>query len=320
MESFLVAARTRRADFAQTRADDVQATDTHATDGVATSALDAAWTDPLSRLDDELLSLLVGFVDTRFHGDSSTSPIAPLSVVALGCLNHTILAKLREVRPAIRMGTYGQAKSGALNRRDSPGIVQTVEAALAFERRGIWRIGQLSSLSYSSLRSPAGLERCRGLHTLQLSQCNGLVDLLELGRCPALETLFVVNCRLLHDLGGLRGSRSIRFLELSGCTMLESVEPLAGVPRLTQLSLAGSHGIADVSPLGACAELARLDLVGLCHVTDVSALRRCEALRQLDLRGTGYLQTRAPLPHLPQVSALSGPGWQDVGVRGRVLD
>ena len=49
-------------------------------------------------------------------------------------------------------------------------------------------------------------------------------------------------------------------------------------------------------------------------------LQRCPRLWKLDLRGTGYLRTREALPPLPQVTELRGPGWQDVGVRGRVID
>ena len=106
-------------------------TEPHATQTLATNATACAASnsgssndttvDMLSQLDAETLGLLVTYVDTRWHVEGLTqTPLAPLSVVALGCLNRSILDKLRLVRPAIRMGTYGQARSGDLLFRPGP--------------------------------------------------------------------------------------------------------------------------------------------------------------------------------------------------------
>jgi len=275
----------------------------------------------IETLDPDLLSLIVTYADTRFHVIGGTrAPIAPLAITALGCVCSSLIAKLKLVRPAIRTGTFGQARSGALHRRLQPGPIQSVADAIAFEERGIWQIGQLSSLSYSAVDDLSGLSRCRVLHTLQLTQCRHLMDVAGLAECPSLEQLYLTNLSVLMTIEGLRGAKRLRTLELSGCKMVDDVAPLAGCPELEHLLLAGSHGIVDVSALGRCAKLQTLDMCGLRRVTDLLALRHCHRLWKLDIRGTGFLFDPAiAVPPLPSVKEMRGPGWHDLGLRGRVL-
>lgn len=277
----------------------------------------------------DLLVALVDHVDTRWHCPPLQASnecevrfaLRPLSVCALACVSRAILEALSMARPAIRTGSFGQARSGALHRRTDPGPIQSVQDALAFERRGVWRIGQLSSLSYSAIHDVTGLSQCRMLHTLQLTQCKHLEKLDGLGRCLQLQRLFVVNSAALQDITGLAGSPSLRILELSGCPRLTDVGALATCVALEHLSLPGCTKIADVACLGYCSALRTLELIGCRGVADIGGLKRCPLLWKLDIRGTGYtpgVTAWAPdeVPILPSVTELRGPGWQDLGVRG----
>ena len=293
-----------------------------------TPSLDADSPMPLTldALDADLLVPIVVFVDTRWHHITQWAklPLEPLAVCALGCVSRGLTAKIKSVRPAIRTGTFGQAQSGALHRRTNPGPIQSVADALAFEAHGIWQIGQLSSLSYSDVESIVQLSTCRALHTLQLTHCRMLQSLDGLGGCPSLQQLFVVNCDALSDVEGLAGSLSLRELELSGCRRLTDVSALGSCPALENLCLSGCTAVSDVSCLSACAQLHMLELIGCKAVTDIRELRNCSRLWKLDIRGTGYLVmdgaiSSLPVPRLPSVTELRGPGWQDLGRRGRVL-
>lgn len=278
----------------------------------------------LEQLDAELLGILVAHIDTRWHvirGDRV--PLEPLAVCALACISKTILEKLRVVRPAIRTGAYGQAQSGALHRRRNPGPIQSVADAISFEERSCWRVGQLSSLSYSNVEDVGSLARCSGLHTLQLTQCKHLRHIDGLGRCPSLERLFLVNCSKLANLSGLCNSAKLLTLEVSGCKILADISALATCLALENLSLPGCEAVRDISALGQCTQLRTLDLVGCRAIDDIGPLCSCLLLWKLDIRGTGYMG-RAGLPAkhvpiIPSVTELRGPGWQDLGARGHVL-
>lgn len=289
----------------------------------------------LEQLDADLLVSIVYFVDTRWHHaqgpDSLTSdwvPLEPFAVCALACVCHTLTSKLRLVRPAIRTGSFGQARSGALHRKLKPGPIQSVTDAVAFERRSVWQVGQLSSLSYSQVDDVAGLAACRMLHTLQLTQCKRLHSLDGLGACPSLTSLFVVNAPIC-DAAGLRNAAKLCDLELSGCTRLTDISALATCAALASVSLTGSKLLRDISALGACKALQTLDLIGCREIDDIRPLHGCPRLWKLDVRGTAYTRLQLvhlhatgavpPLPTPPSVTELRGPGWQDVGTRGRVM-
>lgn len=275
----------------------------------------------LERLDADLLLPIVAHADTRWrHDDGIRAPLPPLAVCALACVSHAVLEKLRLVRPAIRTGTFGQSGSGALDRFRNPARIRSVGGALDFERRSAFRIGQLSSLSYSDVEGVAGLASCRMLHTLQLTQCKRLRSVDGLAACPSLCQLYLVNCGALADVEGLRGSLRLHTLEVSGCRRLSDVTALASCAQLENLSLTGCTAVTDVRCLGECSALRTLDLLGCRGVDDVGALRRCERLWKLDIRGTGYTgATHLSVPTLPAVTELRGPGWQDLGTRGKVL-
>ena len=271
----------------------------------------------LESLDADLLLPIVSNVDTRWcYVEGSRVPLNPLAVSALACVSRTLLEKLRTVRPAIHTGTFGQAGSGAIDKFRNPARIRSVAAALEFERRSAFQIGQLSSLSYSAIEDVSGLSSCRMLHTLQLTQCKRLNNIDGLSACPSLQYLFLVNCTFLDDLSGLQGSRRLQTLEVSGCRLLTDVSAIGSCMQLEHLSLTGCTAITNIDSIGECRGLLTLDLLGCKAVADVLALRRCASLWKLDIRGTHY--TSAPhlsVPLLPSVTELRGPGWQDLGTR-----
>ena len=80
----------------------------------------------------------------------------------MACLSKSILEQLRVTRPAIRTAGVAEGRGrGSLH-----GPIRSVADALAFERRGVWQIGWLGSLSYTDVRDVSGLGACRKLHTL----------------------------------------------------------------------------------------------------------------------------------------------------------
>ena len=296
MESFLSAVALRAAD--------------------AVCDADACPSSPFSLLellDADLFVPIVEHVDTRWHvlGPMSRVPLAPLAVCALGCVSRTILSKLKMVRPVIRTGGFGQAQSGALHRKTRPGPIQSVGDALAFERYGIWQIGQLSSLSYTAVSDLAGLSACRRLHTLQITECRQLRQLDGLGDCRALKELYLINLRNLASIEGVRGCSSLVTLEVAGSERIIDLSVLARCAALAHLSLPGCRALRDVSCLGACSELQTLSLLGCDLVDDVSTLASCPRLWKLDIRGTAYTKAKKMPPHLPSVKEMRGPGWQD---------
>ena len=279
-------------------------------------SLDTAHASLFEALEADLLVPIVAHMDSRWHmkGEQRV-PLPPLAVCALACVSKSVLAKLRLVRPAIRTGDFGQAHSGALHRRRNPGI-QSVSDALAFEGRGTWQIGQLSSLSYTDVDNVSGLCGCRMLHTLQLSYCRKLTNVNGLGACRSLQALYVNKCALLEDVTGLCHSM-LRVLELCGCPRLANIAPLGSCERLEHLSLNGCTALSDAGCLSTCVHLCSLDLAGCRGVNDVSALRECPLLRKLDIRGTAYTRLGLPVPHIPSLIERRGPGWQEFWEQGR---
>ena len=158
----------------------------------------------MEQLDGDLLVPIVYFADTRWHTNAEGRiPLEPFAVCALACVSKTLTSKLRQVRPVIRTGTFGRTRSGQ---------IESVAEALDFERRSVWQIGQLSTLSYSQVDDVSGLTACRMLHTLQLTQCLQLRSLDGLGACPSLSCLHIVNARI-RDVAGLRNAAKLAELK-----------------------------------------------------------------------------------------------------------
>ena len=95
------------------------------------------------------------------------------------------------------------------------------------------------------------------VHTLTLSDCQGIVDVGALG---TVHILTLINCQGIVDVGALG---TVHTLTLTGCHGIVDVEALGTVHTLT---LTGCHDIVDVGALGTVHTLELFNCSGIVNV------------------------------------------------------
>jgi len=173
------------------------------------------------------------------------------------------------------------------------------------------------TLSSCSLTSITGLEHCKGLTYLDLSD-NTIRNISAMQAMPALKEVYLQH-NVVTDISALSGAAALTTLDIS-YNALSNLSPLYGINGLSWLNASNNtiadlgridqlkdlkylsinyNRITDISPLAACVYLTEL-YVSNNALTDLSALANLSALMHLDF---SYNQVTA-LPAWSAASAL----------------
>jgi len=160
-----------------------------------------------------------------------------------------------------------------------------------------------SRLSVSMIRACVeNVDALAGVHTLNLSGCNGIRDVSALG---GVHTLNIYSCKGIRDVDALGG---VHTLHLEHCYGITDVSALGAVHTL---NLSYCENITDVSALGA---VHTLNLSYCENITDVSALGAvhtlnlsyCENITDVSALGAVHTLNLAGCVDITDVSALGG--------------
>jgi Leucine-rich repeat (LRR) protein len=175
-------------------------------------------------------------------------------------------------------------RSDGQNTRNRPGkahfssnVVTTHALDLSFQP-DVVRLDALRSDAYMSLRS------------LDLSDCEALVDIRAIAALPSLRTLLLARCPSLVDASPCAALSRLETLDLSDCTSLASVSTLGKCNMLHTLNLSGCGALRALAGLAMCRSLHTLRL-SRTQLRDIDTLDGLEALEVLDLRESPRLES-----------------------------
>lgn len=153
---------------------------------------------------------------------------------------------------------------------------------------GVERAPRLETLSLcytEEVRNLQNFARCRSLHRILLTRCNGISSssIAGLEHLPHLELLAMEYTRV-SGLSHFASTPALRVLRVDGCKRVlhSSVMGLENAALLTELSLKSTNVSTVANFGGGCRSLRSLDLSGCRHL-DVDGLQGIQALPQLEV-------------------------------------
>jgi internalin A len=148
------------------------------------------------------------------------------------------------------------------------------------------------------------LSSLQGLQLLDLSGCEGVIELAPLASLHGLQSLNLGGCESVTQLAPVASLQGLQILNLSGCKGLTVFAPLADLHGLQRLRLSGCERLTDLAPLAGLQELQTLDLSSCEGVTDLTLLASLKELQSLDLSSCARVTDLAPLAGLQGLQSL----------------
>lgn len=149
-----------------------------------------------------------------------------------------------------------------------------------------------------SIRSLAGLEKCRNLSLLNLAH-NQVESLAPLAGLEKLQSLDLSHNRI-SDLTPLAKVPALQYLNLTG-NQISDLRPLASLTSLSALYLANNQ-IRDISPLAGLPKLVTLD-ISRNQVTDLGPISKLTRLNTLNASDNAISDIKA-VADLPELRLL----------------
>lgn len=121
------------------------------------------------------------------------------------------------------------------------------------------------------IKSLAGLEHCRALASLDLSD-NAIVDLTPIKGLPRLQQL-ILNTNKIVSMAPLKANTALQYIDLNA-NAVKDIAPLAGLTNLAVLYLSDNE-VKDIRPVTGLPKLHSLyiDRNGLAKITGLDRLR-----------------------------------------------
>jgi hypothetical protein len=139
------------------------------------------------------------------------------------------------------------------------------------------------SLSKSSSIQTLQSLSCPRLKYLKLHAFTGLTRTEGLQNCKFLETLSISNCSKLDDISSLIYLTSLLNVAIEHCDVLSNIRALSNMKLMSSLSLKGCSNIASVAYLGSCTNLTILTLESCTSLTTLIGLEKCLNLTQVTI-------------------------------------
>lgn len=149
-------------------------------------------------------------------------------------------------------------------------------------------------LSESECLVNVAMLRTTSLHTLNLSDCDNLIDISPLSNITQLQNLNLCDCYSLVNISPLSNITELHTLNLCGCFLLQDISPLSSLTHLCTLDLSWCKSLKDISPLSNIPKLHTLNLCRCSGLTDLSLLSSIYTLHTLEL-DEDQLQNVPPL-------------------------
>lgn len=86
----------------------------------------------------------------------------------------------------------------------------------------MWQQVQKVDINGGKLKSLSGIEKCKKLEKLSITNCTGLVSVRSLAQCKSLRSVSLRNCPDLKSCSGLEELPQLEFVDLSGCHALKA--------------------------------------------------------------------------------------------------